>query len=424
MRILMIKPKYPVGHQSGRLGNKISKWSYFTSLLVVASLFPDSDEIEYYDEDYEELEYLTDVDYVLITSLTYSAPRAYEIADKFRGMGIKVIMGGIHASLMTDEALQHVDSVMIGEAEAVFDEIYPDMQSGNLKRVYHSDKMVEAKDIRGLDRRILEKKSYFKHKNVTQLVRGCPCNCAFCSVTKFFGNKYRFRELDDVIDEIEYQLSRSANRMVSFLDDNIFSQKEKAKEFLRRLIPLRIHWWSQGTINVADDDEMLELMKESGCVCIFVGIEEITETGLEAIHKKVNRIDKYETQIQKIHDKGIIVMAGFIFGLDTQDTTVFDNVLNFIQDMKIELPFFSIMTPYPGTEIYQQYEAENRIFTKDWTLYDHSHVVFHPKNMTIEELQEGFDYVMEQAYSKEKVDERLSKLPPINRMLMKPFLMG
>lgn len=422
MKIVMIKPKYPNGHQSGRLGNKITRWSYFTSLLVVASLFPDSCQIEYFDEDYEEIHFLNDVDYVFITSLTYSAPRAYEIADAFREMNIPVIMGGIHASQMIDEALEHVDSVLVGEAESIFDELYEDLKTGNLKKLYKSTNPVTAEKISGLDRRLLLKKPYFKNKIVSQLVRGCPCDCSFCSVTKFFGNKYRFRNLDDVIDEIKFQLDRSNSRMVSFLDDNIFSQKAISKEFLRKLIPLKVQWWSQGPLNVADDEEMLQLMKDSGCVCLFVGIEDITKSGLESVNKKINKIEKYEQQIENLHKMGIMVMAGFIFGLDTQDSSVFQEVIDFIQKMKIELPFFSILTPYPGTEIYKQFSEENRIISKDWTLYDHSHVVFQPKNMTIEELQEGFGYVMQEAYSLERLDERLSKLSYRHKLMMKPFL--
>lgn len=422
MKMLLIKPRYPVGHQSGRLGDKISKWSYFTSLVVLSSLFPDTWEVEYFDEDYESIQYLDDVDYVFITSLTYSAPRAYEIADTFRKMHIPVLMGGIHASQMIDEALLHVDCVLVGEAEGIFEELYKDLNSGNLKKVYRQTKIVSSADICGLDRRLLVKKPYFRDKNVSQLVRGCPCNCSFCSVTKFFGNKYRFRDLDVVIDEIKFQLNISHNKMVSFLDDNIFSHKVLSKEFLRKLIPLRIHWWSQGPINVADDDEMLQLMKDSGCVCLFVGIEDITSKGLDGINKRINKADKYEEQIEKIHKYGIMVMAGFIFGLDTQDATVFQDVIDFIQDMKIELPFFSILTPYPGTETYRQLEEENRITSKDWSLYDHSHVVIKPKNMTAEELQQGFEYAIDESYSSAKLDERLSKLPFKLRMMMTPFL--
>ncbi len=422
MKVTLIKPKYPSTHESGALSNKINLWSYFSSLVVVSSLFPDSCDIEYYDEDFEPIDFLRETDYVLLTSLTYSSPRAYEIAAIYKEANIPVIMGGIHASLVPDEALQHVDSIIIGEAEAVFDELYNDMLSGHLKKVYKSNSFIPADKIAGLDRRLIVRKDYLKKKNVTQFVRGCPHNCTFCTVTKFFGNKFRYRPLEQVIDEIKFQLKLSNNKMVSFLDDNIFADKRKAKEFLRGLIPLKIHWWSQGTLNVADDEELLQLMKESGCVCIFVGIEDISQEGLRELNKNCNIISKYHEQIEKIHKKDIMVMAGFIFGLETHDETIFGDVLDFIQENKIELPFFSILTPYPGTDMYNNLLKEGRILTKDWSLYNHSNVVYKPKNLSPEALLEGFNNVMKETYSISKINERIKGLSPKIRMLLSPFI--
>jgi radical SAM superfamily enzyme YgiQ (UPF0313 family) len=422
MKVTLIKPKYPSVHESGQLSNKINLWSYFSSLVVVSSLFPDTCDVEYYDEDFEPIDFTRETDYVFITSLTYSSVRAYEIAAYYRNIKVPVIMGGIHASLMPEETSQYVDTLVIGEAEPVFDELFRDMQSGQLKKVYKSTDFIMPEKIAGLDRRLIIRKDYLKSKNVTQLVRGCPHGCTFCTVTKFFGNKFRFRPLDQVMDEIKFQLSLNNNRMVSFLDDNIFSDRKKAKEFLKELIPLKILWWSQGTLNVADDEEVLQLMKESGCVCIFVGIEDISQKGLKELNKNCNIISKYHEQIEKLHSKDIMVMAGFIFGLETHDESVFQEVVDFIQEHKIELPFFSILTPYPGTEMYNSLLDEGRILSKDWSLYNHSNVVYQPKNMSVQALQEGFNYVIKETYSISKINERLKGLSPRIKMLLSPFM--
>jgi radical SAM superfamily enzyme YgiQ (UPF0313 family) len=419
MKIALIKPRYI---KNSFHADHSSQWSYFSSLVVVSSLFPDSDEMIYFDEDYEPIDFQIKPDYVFITSLTYASARAYEIAGIYKKANVPVIMGGIHASLMVNEALQYVDTVVIGEAEAIFDELYSDMQSKQIKRIYKSSTFIAPEQIAGLDKRLIQKKSYLKDKTVTQYVRGCPYSCTFCTVTNFFGNKFRFRSTSNVIEEIKYQKSFRSSMIVSFLDDNIFSNRKKAKELMTEIKPLRIKWWSQGTLNSADDEELLQLMKDSGCMMIFVGIEDISQAGLKEVNKKCNDLNKYREQIEKLHSKDIMVMAGFIFGLETHDETIFEEVINFIQDTKIELPFFSILTPYPGTELYNNLLKEGRILTNDWSLYNQHNVVFQPKKLTPKTLQEGFNYVIKESYSKTKINQRIEGLSPKIKMIMKQFL--
>ncbi len=363
-------------------------------LAMVAALTPPEAEVSLTDENVTAIDFQKETDLVGITALTVTAPRAYEIADNFRARGVKVILGGIHPSILPEEASQHADAVVIGEAEGIWPNLIEDFKANKLQRVYRQRERPSLLNL-PIPRRDLFVKGAYYATNTLSTTRGCPYSCSFCSVTSFFGHTYRCRPVEEVLKEIEILNQR---KLIGFVDDNIVGKPKFAKELFRALIPYKIKWLAQASVTIARDDELLKLAATSGCIGLLIGFESLSQANLAAMGKKVNVVDEYENVIRKIHSYGIAIHGFFILGLDEDDEDVFKRTVHFAQRMRLESAQFAWPVPYPGTALYESLDKEGRIVTKDWSRYE-SNLVFEPKLMSREMLQQRRDWVWREFYS-------------------------
>ncbi len=379
------------------------------SLATIAAATPEHVDVEIIDEAIEPINYYCDADLVGITTLTRFAPHAYEIADRFRENGIKVVMGGMHPSALPEEAIQHSDSIVIGEAENVWPTLIKDFEKNQLKKYYKCEDFVDLTTICP-PRRDLFKKERYLFTHLVQTTRGCPFNCSFCSVTRFFGKTFRTRSVKSVIDEIRTMKTK----FVGFSDDNIFGNRAYARKLFSALKYEGVIWMSQASLNIADDHELLNLAARSGCKGLFIGLESANFESLVHLNKKFLKPQNFKEAIAKLHDRGLSVMGAFIFGNDNEDASIFHKTLEFAKKIKLDLSQFAILTPYPGTAIYNKLVKENRIFNFDWAKYDCGNAVFRPLKMTAEKLKEEVDKMWQEFY---RFDEILLRLVTLGKRL-------
>jgi len=384
MRVNLISPRSPVSSVTKR--DRAVQFSRL-SLTTVAALFPPDTDIKIINDSLDEIDFDEKVDMVGITTITSTAPRAYEIADEFRKRKVPVIMGGIHPSVLPDEASLHADAVVIGEAESVMGRLLEDFRSGNLQKFYASSERPDLSKLPLPRKDLLFGNKFYREMDMVQTTRGCPFNCDFCSVSDFFGRTYRTRPVQDIVKEVKLLKNRA---IILFVDDNIAGRPDHARELFKALIPLKVRWFSQASIIIARDKELLKLAAKSGCKALFIGFESISEQSLKQVGKSINRITEYEEGIKRIHDSGISIIGAFIFGFDSDGIDVFDRTIDFIERNKIELASFSILTPLPGTRLYKQLDQQGRIFDRDWAKYTCGEVVFKPKLLSVDQLQEGY----------------------------------
>lgn len=388
-------------------------------LLRLASLTPKNVDIEFTDENYKEINY-ENTDLAAISSLTHTVNRAYMIADEFRRKNVKVILGGVHVSLMYEEAIKHADSVVIGEADLIWPQIIKDFKNKSLKKFYWC-KTPDPLDVLEIRKDLLD--SYPRGKqNLIQTTRGCPFNCDFCSVSKFNGTKPRHYPLGEVINQIENYKKESKGLMkpmIIFYDDNIAANVKYAERLFEALKEFDVYWTSQSSITIAQNEKLLKLAKESGCISLFIGFETISQESLDEVHKSY-KVGDYEKSIERIQDCGIILVGAFIFGFDSDKRNVFDETVDFAIKNKINAVQFSILTPFPGTRLFEKLKKEKRIFDFNWDNYDAAHCVFKPKNMNPEELQMGCIRAYKDFYSTSSTLKRflpvVSKLSPISSL--------
>ena len=393
MRVLLISPKSPVPNVTKR--EKAINFARL-SLATVAALFPEDAEIRIINDNLDGVDFDEKIDLVGITAITSTAPRAYEIADRFRERGVPVILGGIHVSALPEEAALHADAVVIGEAEGLVQELIDDFKNGKLKKFYRSIERPSLVNLPLPRKDLLFGNRYYKEFNMIQTTRGCPFNCDFCSVTNFFGRTYRQRPIEDVIKEIK-QLRR---RTIKFIvDDNIAGQPTYAKKFFKALIPLNIKWFGQASVIISRDKELLSLAARSGCISLYIGFESLSAANLKQVGKSVNLLQDYKTAIKIIHDSGIGIIGAFIFGFDADDLGVFEKTVDFMERNQIELASFAILTPLPGTLLYKRMEEQGRIIDHDWSKYTCGEVVFRPKVLTVDQLQSGYYWARKQISS-------------------------
>ena len=354
------------------------------------------------DEEIEPVDFDMDVDLVGISFMTFNAPRAYEIADRFRNKGKKVIFGGYHPTFMPDEALQHADAICIGEAENSVPLMMEDFRAGKLKSVYQNG-LVNLNTLPDLDRSLISDNSYIT-TNILQATRGCHYHCEFCSVAAFNDYQLRKRPIEEVIHEL-----KNLGPYVLFMDDNLTLDKDYAKELFRQMIPLRKKWVSQCGVGIADDDELLQLATESGCRGLFIGFESLSQDSLSSWKKHCNRRKDYLEVVKKLHENGIAIFAGFVFGSDEDREDVFEETLDFLLEANIDALQSTRLTPFPGTPLFEKMDKEGRIFDKDWSHYDFFHVVHRPLKMSVETLHYGTAWLQKQFYSKKNITRRLLK---------------
>lgn len=400
MLVHLISPRSPV--KSGSRREKAVVFAQL-SLTTVAALFPGSAEIRIINDNLDEIDFNEKVDLVGITVMTSTAPRAYEIADRFREKGVPVVLGGIHPSALPEEASLHADAVVIGEAEGVMQELIDDFITGKMKKFYHSPSRPSLINLPLPRKDLLVGNRYYKEMDLIQTTRGCPFRCDFCSVSDFFGRTYRTRPIKDVIKEIK----QSKRRILRFfVDDNVAGYPAYAKKLFKALIPLKIRWFGQGSVIISRDRELLRLAARSGCISLFIGFETLSATNLKQVGKGVNLLQDYKTAIKRIHDNGIAIMGAFIFGFDGDDVGVFEETVNFIERNQLEWASFSILTPLPGTRLYKRMEEQGRIIERDWSKYTCGEVVFRPKLLKVEQLQDGYYWVRKQISSYRSIFQR------------------
>lgn len=394
MKLLLILPKNDRGYWGGV--SRSGKAGFVRlNLPTIAALTPEDWDVEILDARVKPVDYGVKADIVGITALTSEIPSAYGIADRFREKGVKVVMGGVHVSALPDEALRHSDAVVIGEAELVWHKLLEDFKRGGLKPRYKASCLCDMKNMAVPRRNLLDRKMYGSGFYTLQATRGCPFKCDYCTVTAFFGNKFRVRPVDEVVEEIK----GFGAKEFFFMDDNIAGRSGYAKELFEKLIPLNVRWGSQASITMAKDPELLRLYARSGGRYAFIGFESLSQKNLEKMRKGWNSAESYRDSIKKIHDAGINIIGSFVFGLDEDDRTVFKNTFDFIMETNIDAAQFHILTPLPGTVTYSVLEKEGRIVDRDWAKYHTGEVVFTPKGMTADELQRGYYWIFRNTYS-------------------------
>jgi radical SAM superfamily enzyme YgiQ (UPF0313 family) len=403
MKILFLSPGWPKGRLWGELGFKFPT----LSLAALAAVTPPEWDVAFHDDAIRPTALDSDADLIALTAMTAQANRAYELADAFRQAGKRVVMGGFHASNLPDEALTHVDSVVVGEGELVWPRLLADFRDGGLQRIYRADGLMDTALIPSARREIFKGSGHF-FTNTIQTTRGCPFDCEFCSVTAFFGRKYRKRPVEQVLAEL--QALRRVNSFVFFVDDNIVADRRYSRELFQGMRGMGLKWLSHAPIDFAEERELLALAGESGCVGMFVGFESLNQDSLVAMGKVTNRAASYREYARLFRDHGIGILGSFVMGNDGDTPAVFEQTLRFCEDARLEAAIFPILTPYPGTAVRRRLEAEGRIFNNDWRDYDMEHVTFHPKGMTVRELQDGYDLICRSFYSFGSMYRRLFKL--------------
>mgnify|MGYP001604128542 CR=1 FL=1 len=399
-RLLLIQPRNDRGF-SGRVINGKAGFVRL-SLPAVAALTPSDWSVEIFDARTGPVDFDRRVDLVGLTSFTAEIPNAYSIADEFRKRKTPVVMGGVHVSALPDEALQHADAVVVGEADLVWEPLLRDLERGELKPLYRAETLSPLDSVKAPRRELLQRDMYVACFHTVQATRGCPFDCAYCAVTGVFGRNYRTRPVADVIAEIR----TFDTKEFFFVDDNICGNTAYAKELFRALIPLKKTWGGQTPITFSRDPELLDLYARSGGRYAFIGLESVSEKNLAAVNKKWNRVDTFGESIRKIHAAGINILGSFIFGLDEDDTTIFDRTLAFIMEHRIDAAQFHILTPFPGTRVYDAMKRDVRIIDHDWAKYHTGEVVFRPTKMTAEELASRFYSTWRKAYSIPRILKR------------------
>lgn len=357
-------------------------------LTLLASLFPKTYEVRIINEAIEEIDFNADVDLVGITGLTCVIQRAYAVADGFRKKGVKVVLGGVHPSLLPDEAKEHADALLIGEAEGVLEELLRDYEAGELKPIYINRGWPDLRR-RPLPRRDLLGKHYSPLFKAIETTRGCPNRCEFCSVPTINGKRYRTRPLEDVDQELSCIIKKKGEYLF-LADDNVTAKEDYALGLFEIFKRHQVKWMGFATVQIAKHEDLLRKAQESGCISLFIGFESLLQENLDGVSKRFVNTTDLSDLVRTVRGHRIGIHGSFIFGFDGDTPDVFKKTVQFVQQNNIELPTFSILTPFPGTPLRKRLEEEGRIFNNDWSHYDMSHVVFKPKKMTVRELQEGY----------------------------------
>lgn len=401
MRILLIHAQHAIQRVGVGHYKKYLRYAPLT-MPTLAAMIPDDvpATVRVIDEMVEPVDLNAEADLVGLTGITSASTRAYELAAHFRAKGAKVVMGGVHATLMSEEALQHVDAVVRGHAEESWPQLLRDFRDGRLQRLYDltnpSASLVVPPDRRHL------KRSQYVASNTVEMSRGCNKRCDFC-VAHRFNPTYQTKDLERVMAEIR----ALPGKLVTFLDPNLIGDVRHAKEFFRELAKLKRYWVGCVSIDIVRHPELLEEMIRSGAKGFLIGFETLEQETLDGINKAFNHPDEYLDAIRLFHRRGVMVQGSFVFGFDADTPEVFDTTVEFVQRAQIDLPQFTLLTPFPGTALYTRMEAEGRMLSRDWSRFNGHHAVFQPKHMTPQELEQGVRRVWGRVYSYQGIAQRL-----------------
>ena len=352
---------------------------------TLAGLTPKDVETAFYDDRMERIPFDEPTDLVAMSVETYTAKRAYQIASEYRRRGVPVVIGGFHPTLVPEETSDYAESIVIGEAEGLWPQVIADFRSGGMRRVY---KLAHRPPLTGLtpDRAVFAGKRYLP-VGLVEAGRGCHFRCEFCAIQSYFNSTQTRRPTEEIIDEIK----RIRKPLIFFVDDNITSNMEQAKEFFRALAPLKIRWVSQASINAAHDEEFLRLIKASGCQGLLIGFESLNPDNLRKMHKSFNTMKGgYEQALRNLRRHGIRLYVTFILGYDDDNGDTQRETLAFALRHKFYIVAFNHLTPFPGTPLYERLQREGRLLYDRWWLdddYRYGMVPFSPRGMTAEEVK-------------------------------------
>lgn len=383
MRVTLIRPSF--GHARGKTYDSPARMEPL-ALGILAALTPRGVRLTAVDERIEPVDFDAPADLVALSVCSFSAKRAYEIAERYRAKNVPVVMGGFHPTLMPDEAGEHADVVAMGDAEAVWPEILADFTEGRLRKRYgeHVRKGVPAV---APDRSVFAGKKYLPVRLV-QFSRGCHRNCEFCSIRAFYGGSHVCRPVNEVVEEIRALDSRR----IFLVDDNLAGDPKRLRELLEALVPLKVRWSSQLDLAVADDPDLVALMKRSGCQSLTIGFESLRPRNLAQMGKSWNRVPTYQRRLRVLREAGIMIYGTFVFGYDADDPGVFDEAVAFAVREGMMIANFNPLQPLPGTPLYRRLESEDRLAFDRWWLsddYEWHKALLHPRGMTSDELSGG-----------------------------------
>jgi radical SAM superfamily enzyme YgiQ (UPF0313 family) len=430
MKILLISPERERKKEEAFLF-RLS----FLNLPYIAAVTPPGVEVKIVDEAFEKINFEERVDLVGITAQTPVATRAYQIAEEFKKRGVPVVIGGVHASMLPQEALQHVDAVVVGEAEGVWPNLIEDLKRGEMRRIYVGSEFVNLSNL-PLPRRDLLNEKFYVPLKLLETTRGCPHRCDFCGVSKFFGYRYRNRPIGEIERELKALFQRGPaihpilkkilslfskdlpyflkRRLLYIIDSNVAGDKQFCLDLLSLLKEFDLLWYGHAPVSIAFDQKLLRGFAQSGCIAINIGFESFSTDNLNAMGKGFNCPSRYAEAVKRVHDHGIGIMGTFIVGLDDDDPGVFQRIIDFCIDSKLDWALTFIMAPYPGTDSFSRLEKEGRIFCRDWEKYDSLNAVYQPLGMSVEELEKGMRKIWKEVFSTSSIYKRILKKPRIH----------
>ena len=368
-------------------------------LTMIAAATPRRHQVVICDENVQPLDLDADVDVVGIGFMTALAPRAFEIARRFRQRGVITVAGGYHPTLCPDQTAEHFDAVVLSEGEDTWPRVLRDIEAGTPQRIYRPDCAVNLAALptprRDLTRAVSR---HYVTTSAVQTGRGCPHHCAYCSITAFHGGTYRARPVGQVVDEL-----RTLPRRLMFVDDNIIADPAHARALFEAMVPLRKRWVSQCSVRIADDPELLALAHRAGCRGLFIGIESISAESLKSVDKSFNDPQSYARRLAAIRRQGIGVQASIMVGFDHDGTDVFRRTLRVLQRARVDALQLNIVTPLPGTPLFDHMDRLNRVIDRDLSRYDFIHTVFRPAKMSPAQLQAGAEWLYRQFYRPDRV---------------------
>lgn len=402
MRFLLVNPTSDISrvHPGERPHDTRELRLALLPSLYVAAAMPSDVQTRIVDENVEPVDFDTKADLVGISFMTHSAPRAYDIADRFRrDRGIPVIVGGYHPTLLPEEAVQHADAVCVGDAEANVPAMIEDLRAGRLKPIYRN----QLPGLDGLpipDRSLVRGRHYIP-LDVIQATRGCGHRCSFCSIAAFHGNRLRTRPVEEVVAEL-----RTLGPRILFIDDSLIGDLAYARRLFSAMVPLGKTWFSQCSIEIGVDAELLDLAVASGCRGLFIGFESLSQDSLRSWRKSANRRKDYLAAVRRLHARGVGVFAAFVFGADGERPDAFARTLDFLLEANVDSLQATRMTPFPGTPLFEELDRQGRIVDRDWSHYDFMHVVYRPLGMSVRELDTGVAWVLREFFARRNVARR------------------
>ncbi len=403
MKIAFLAPAGAMHRWGGSFGKSLH-YAPLT-LTTLAALIPPELNAEpvIYDETAGKIPLDLEADLICITCITGTAPRCYAYADYFRRRGITVVLGGVHPTMLPDEASLHADTVVTGFAEYTFPQLLLDFAAKQLKPRYTQGCDFTIAGRPAPRRELLNKKRYIT-MNTLEAVRGCSLPCTFCAYPAAFGKTVYKRPIHEVVAEIE----ELDSKIILFPDVNLIADREHAIKLFTALIPLKKIWLGLATSSVGIDDELIAVFRKSGCKGLLIGFESVNQESQKYVGKGVNKVSGYEELMKRLHNSGILVQGCFAFGADNEDASTFERTVELVQRAKIDLPRYSILTPFPGTEYYRQLDSEGRILERNWAMYDVEHCVYRPALMSKEQLEEGTAWAWKETYKLSGIAKRLA----------------